>query len=120
MRSRLFASSCALPVLVVGAWLSQVRVAAADQPLEFRLTFAKEVLPTPFTGRVSDIDPMVTRALLVSAGVDAPEVRRVALKALTALVENPEVRAALQNVLDDEPALAAELGISEALDRGNR
>jgi len=32
--------------------LALPRVAAADQPLEFRLTFAKSALATPFTGRV--------------------------------------------------------------------
>src|SRR6266496_3211617 len=32
--------------------LAITRSAAAEQPLEFRLTFAKQALATPFTGRV--------------------------------------------------------------------
>ena len=75
---------------------------------------------SPFSGSASDVDPMVTRALLVSAEIEDGHVRRVALQALTALVDNPDVRAALEAVLAEQPQLAAELQIAEVLDRQER
>jgi pimeloyl-ACP methyl ester carboxylesterase len=40
---------CLIASTLILTWVGRL---AADQPLEFRLTFSKQALPTPFTGRV--------------------------------------------------------------------
>jgi hypothetical protein len=57
-------------------------------------------------------------ALIESSRHSDPEVRRAALSSLTALATmtaNAEARALLESVVENEPGLAAQLGIADTL-----
>jgi hypothetical protein len=60
-------------------------------------------------------DPEITRVMIQSTKDENYEVRRQALTALLSLSDDPEVRAALEAAVENEPELAARLRIPEAL-----
>ena len=61
--------------------------------------------------------PEITRVMIDSSKFEDFEVRRAALGAMLGLSDDPEIRAALQTVVENEPELAARLRIPEALAR---
>jgi len=62
-----------------------------------------------------DPDPEIVDVLIDSAGVADESARRAALNVLRGLADNPNVRAVLETVLEDEPELATRARIAEAL-----
>jgi HEAT repeat protein len=63
--------------------------------------------------------PEVTRVMIDSTRFDNIEVRRSALTALLPLSEDPEVRAALEAAVGNQPELAARLRIPDVLARSS-
>ena len=99
-------------------------ITAGDRPPTLKLS-ALAVLqsalmatrPTLPPVRNQNVDPQIVRVLIDSAQARDQNVR---LQALNILVQqrsdNPEVRALLQSVLENEPELAADLRIAQALE----
>ena len=56
-----------------------------------------------------NLEPALVRALVETAEVDDERVRRAALATMRAHPEQPEIRAVLESVLEDNPQLAREL-----------
>jgi hypothetical protein len=82
--------------------------------LQWTMIFAGDV-----EGRSGADDSKLVDALIESSRHADAEVRRAALQSLTTLVAlngNAEARAELESVLENQPALAAELGIAPLLE----
>jgi hypothetical protein len=65
----------------------------------------------------SGLDGEIVEVLLESMEVDDSNVRLSALSMLTPQAANPQVRAVLENVLEEDPELAEQAGVAEALER---
>jgi hypothetical protein len=68
----------------------------------------------------AQLDPEIVRVLIESGSSPDSQVRRAALGAMQERADVPEIRTVLESVVENEPALAEELGIPGALARRPR
>jgi hypothetical protein len=95
---------------------------ATDDPL-LKLNSLSELqrtimIPGPGGIRGEGVDDEIIRVLIESSKFEDARVRRLALNLLTRQSGHPDARATLEAVLAEQPELAAELRIAEALERG--
>jgi hypothetical protein len=98
--------------------IAEIVTASDDPVLKLMALGALQttVIGSGMPGRNQGVDSQVARALIDAAQFQDRRVRRQALNILVQQrTDNPEVRALLESVLENEPALAADLRIEQAL-----
>jgi hypothetical protein len=99
---------------------AEIAVAIEDPALKIRsLSELQRTMSMPIRGQLSADESRIVDALIQTSRHTDDGVRRLALQVLTSLTQmsgNAEGRAVLASVLENEPGLAAELNISQALE----